>query len=734
MPPPASPASPASRATGSDAAYQSLRRLLASGAANAAHLDLMDRNTLYGAMGYYLSVMAQPSAREFAALLAGAPVLWDIAGGDAGQTLATRAAAVMHAAAFSVSERVALLDARVHPKPHAARREVSEWLHAVADGVVQGSEDTARPLAQVSLLSGLLMGLDAVRGEGLRMSNAQLRAAAQPLLGPWAAALTALLSDDASAGAPRTAALVVAARACDHLPAAALQLVDDRVWIQATFPALLDVFDAAHPVPVARLFADVCVEHGRVFVDPVRSACAQWAQRVHADPLYVLAGPLSRLLAGALQRAGCKQAPDVFHAHLRGASGSVPVLPRLQTLADALGSAWCASALAGADSAEIDPRSRATTQELWQAFKTFLFAATVVLDAVVDVVVEGCPSPAERYAAVAGETRGGWPAVATSNTPVPYLSVLGDVLHIYLALYWVTQTFGLDGFESYRKVFYSALDVLSRDADASTQLVGALGEAVNGAHGETLVRAHGQRAARSLSFVERTRATYVLLVTEQLVPELPEAMVDCVVLPLCRPYLEDTTYQDAFESAHAVVLALYTAQSAATLSLTPFYVHLLLRSFPTHLTATQLETALSTVVSSLSLRSDSLTWWCVEQLYMGITREGGAETRGGPRDTTPPTSDDAGASTRDVDASESAEIRRVYSLCFAALISHVNLVLLRSLLEQLQALILRLPEGSPARKELVEKTFHALADMNASTREEAMRWWLAESPQFTRGT
>ena len=57
----------------SDAAYQTLRRLLAAPPANRAHVDLLDRHALYGAVGHYLAVMSLLNVSEFASVLVASP-------------------------------------------------------------------------------------------------------------------------------------------------------------------------------------------------------------------------------------------------------------------------------------------------------------------------------------------------------------------------------------------------------------------------------------------------------------------------------------------------------------------------------------------------------------------------------------------------------------------------------------------------------------------------------------
>lgn len=698
---------------GTDSAYQSLRRLLLSSSANAEHLEAMDRSTLYGSIGFYLAAMALPNVTEFADVLATSPSLWvPPVRPDAAHVLVDRTTSLTQALVFAVQERLELITDNVGRRsPHAAPRELGLWVHAVLDGMHRAVErQSAGPwslLPQLTLLTGLLQGLEAARVErrakkdGRRALSFHLRRLVVTLQNEWAAVLAQLLPmlndlNAAHAGSGTGfAALALAAQCIDILPASQLQLVDDRLWVTAVMPALLDVFGCASSTAhLDRLLTQATHCDGQVVLPPTDPALA-WTHAAESHPLFPLAGPLTRLLAGAMHRLALTSTPAALEEML-GAEDT-RLLATLYAIGAKLDTAWTTSAFGGAPSTAIAQESQAAVDGMWQVFKTYLFSVTMLLEAVVDAVVERSPALSETYPpARDAAPRHGWARMATSNTPAPYVRLLTDVLHIYLPLYFITTTFGLDGFESYRKVFYSALDVLSRDPDACTQLMAALANEVAPTRG----------AADQATFQQRIHATYVLLVAEQLVAEVPEAMVSELILPMCRPYLEDTQFQDAFESAHSVVLALYTAQSASTLELTPFYVGLLLRSFPSHLNEHQLTTALSTVVASLFNRSDSLAWWCVEEVD---------------------------SATADALAAGDAARVRALTHALAMLISHVNLVLLRSLLAKVRAHILRLPEASAEREALVETTFGALGDMNAATREEAMRWWLHNAPAFTRG-
>lgn len=711
------PSSSTSSTSGSDAAYQTLRRLLEATPANRKHVDMLDPQALYGSIGHYLSAMALVNVSDFSAAIVTSPALWTPPHerGDHTRDAVDRANGISQALAFATHERLALI-AKVVKRRGAARSapaELQSWLQAVRDGIAAGM---ARPvaassLAQLAMLTGLVQGVAQAQAQSTSTKaksrlRFRLREPSEQLGTAWGEALAPMLAPGAdwraefgaADDAMRTAALTLAASVVDVVPVASWGAVADAVWIERALPLLLRVFEPPH---ADGLFQDVEAKDGALYLAPGGVSDA-WRARVQDHALYAHAGPLARLLAAALRRLGETQSPVDYAEALDGRDDAP--LRRLRATGDALERAWTASRLAGAPSDQIHVDSRAVTTKLWQVFKTFLFTQTLLLDAVVATIVEQCPSPAEVYAPTRRATNEAtrWPAMPTSNTPAPYLALLSATLDLFSASYWITSTFSLDGFESYRVVFYSALDVLSRDAAACTQLVSDMTDAI-------WTRFHdvpGGRSARDASVAQRLRVTYALLVIELLTKELPPAMIDGLVLPMCRPYLEDTQYQDAFESAHSVVLALYVAHAPNAKALTPFYLELLLRCFPAQLTAPQLEMALTTVVGALSNESDSLAWWCIE------------------------TVDDAISTAV---ANGDTERAQALAMCLAALVPRVNLVLLRSLITKLRARLLERPDASADRVRLVERVHESLGQMDAATRTEAMRWWLEDSPRFTAG-
>lgn len=78
--------------------------------------------------------------------------------------------------------------------------------------------------------------------------------------------------------------------------------------------------------------------------------------------------------------------------------------------------------------------------------------------------------------------------------------------------------------------------------------------------------------------VERSQTTFYLNVAEQLMKLLSNDYVEAVVLPCCRPYLDNPKYRDTFESAHSVLLAIFSSEKEPIANaIAPWYTQLLLR-------------------------------------------------------------------------------------------------------------------------------------------------------------
>ncbi|KAN0064886.1 hypothetical protein ACQY0O_001943 [Thecaphora frezii] len=611
-----------------------------------------------------------------------------------------------------------------------------------------------------------------------RKRTAQLGSSAQ---------ITALASQSARLQAiheVRDVPLFLAAQLASLIPDAKLQALDTEQLAQITSEAILSLFEAdgsAQSCFMSSLAQDsyLSEEGGQVHLK-ADSATVRRVQSMAQTTLFASLGPLSKLLSRALAREATAKDPDsLARLLLDGPEGrdeaqlrcSEPLLRRMDRLAKELEIQWLSSPLAGMPESGIAEASRPYTAQLWTMFKTLLFSYTMAFDSLLDAVLDMCPSPTVTYPPAArdgsssGEGDPGasgrrWPPALTSNLPPAYIRTVQSILETFSHLYWITSTFGPQGFDVYRKVFYSALDVLGRDGEGSVTLLERIQPVVSASQ-----QTEGNAARRSPS-------TYFFDVAEQLLVVVPDEVIEQLLLPACRPYLEDTRFKETFESAHSVALAVYTHRKRCMFALAPFYSDLLLRSFPDRLDATQLEYAVTTVVTALAERSDSLCWWVVERVAQEVEEERkrqcgkaseqtiavaeakavdpateptrdevlNSSSSSDSASTPPRASDNDGAETHRT-GSEAQEHPQPYprlvtlELVLIACVPCVNLVLLRSLLAKVESVILQHQrrqhqQGGGYKQVVCEKTFEALQALNAATREEGVRWWLDNKARF----
>ncbi|EPQ30518.1 uncharacterized protein PFL1_02044 [Pseudozyma flocculosa PF-1] len=592
------------------------------------------------------------------------------------------------------------------------------------------------------------------------------------------AQITALSSRSAKLQALREiqdVPLFLASQLAPLMPDKKLHALNTEQLARVTSEAILSLFEGgpAKTCLLSHLSDDVGVEEvgGEVILNG-GGTTVHLAQSLSRSTLHSSLGPLSKLLSKALARESTAKDPDSLGMLLMGscearedAATSLtaePILQRMDRLAKDLERNWLSSPLAGVPESGIAEASRAHTAQLWTIFKTLLFSYTMAFDSLMDAILQMCPSPTVTFPPAA-EREGGanaaasrWPPASTSNLPQPYIRIVQSILETFSHLYWITSTFGSQGFDVYRKVFFSALDVLGRDGEGCIALL----ERIRPDASPSL-QIETNAARRSLS-------TYFLDVSEQLLPALPDEVIEQLLLPTCRPYLEDTQFKETFESAHSVALAVYTHRRRCMFDLAPFYIDLLLSSYPDRLDDVQLEFAVTTVVGALADRSDSVCWWVVERVAQAIDEERKREHQSGkttsivdatatdPATEPTPTelqesaaasasaSSPSSASTESRTGDETAKVATAYprlvtlQLVLIACVPCVNLVLLRSILAKAETYILEHKRQEDDeerasvgyRKALCEKTFDALQALNAATREEGVRWWLDKRAAF----
>jgi hypothetical protein len=305
------------------------------------------------------------------------------------------------------------------------------------------------------------------------------------------------------------------------------------------------------------------------------------------------------------------------------------VVMRLQKLASNVENDWAQSTLAGIeDENDIVPDSRELATNIWTILKTLLFMTVMLSQSILSTITYTRPA-----AAPSEPERSAMPT--HSSLALSTLRTLSHLSFVITKFGGVTSTSGV-GFAELKRVFYSALDVLSADVEASETFVKSLHAHVSEISntGGCTPNAH-----------ERARQTFILACIEQLVPLLCLDTIENVAFPLCLPHLDDASHRETYESAHSVILAVFAAHARAQPDSTtvagvkgkgpsratfvekivPFYAQCLLEnSVDGKLTTSQLRLAFSALTSSASASTPAMGKFCLSSLLStlsGLSKE-----------------------------------------------------------------------------------------------------------------
>ncbi|KAF8133976.1 hypothetical protein EV363DRAFT_1214665 [Boletus edulis] len=355
----------------------------------------------------------------------------------------------------------------------------------------------------------------------------------------------------------------------------------------------------------------------------------------------------------------------------------------LENMARKVEVGWLSSGLAEADEESIAPETRPLTTSIWTILKTLLFCTIMITEAGLSTSVYIPPAFSHSSAALALIT-----------------------LRTFSHLAFVIEKFGGAGhgaFAELKRGFYLALDVLANNADESEQFVkGLCDEMWSGGFAST----HS---------VQRAKKAFALSAIEQLVPVLSPTTIQTIVLPFCSPHLSDYTHRGEFESAHSVVLAIFSSRSkrvvldasarsddplvlgsAFTERMVPFYLQCLLEnSAGGRLNVSQLCLAFAVLVKSASLTRDpALAWFCISSIL---------------------------ATSKEL--SQDSERRHRLHLALVSSLPSLPLTLLPQALSAVNDVI-DCTTNDANCKELVEALFREIMEnVGDAEKEYAIRWW-----------
>lgn len=431
------------------------------------------------------------------------------------------------------------------------------WIKAV----VAGADDRSRRWKHLIVLGGLLIGIGNLEEQGVDLY--------------WAAGLRRRL-EGALVGATNLALQEVRERSeADGLGGQTVTLVLNHAFgcVNDGERTLLD-YDLLLPVLIGTAFyssegfqsayflggldLDVkVVQGGKLDWSPASSSFRQ-VEAILARPLVASMGPLSRLIAHAVENA---KSPWIVQT----------MMDDLASFSRALTTQWRQTKLSDIDSSdeaahlEEDALHR-TTPQLWKLLKAALFATTIILRGVF--------------------TRTLRDPILASDAVAPAMAA--QALHTLRHLYFITSRMGPASFSQHTFVYLTAVDILSTHPSASTKFLTQIAPPTLGT-----IPSHP---------LDRTLDLYFLNTAEHFSLTLSASLNEDLLVASAIPYLATTStspgLMQLFEAAHSVMLSVLSApqSTVTTAKHLPFYIDALFSAFPTPLTARQFRLAFKTLM------------------------------------------------------------------------------------------------------------------------------------------
>ncbi|KAG0647725.1 Peroxisomal membrane PEX17 [Hyphodiscus hymeniophilus] len=283
---------------------------------------------------------------------------------------------------------------------------------------------------------------------------------------------------------------------------------------------------------------------GNMFDWSAHSSSFVQLQRVAAKPFVSSMGPLSRLIAHAVE-------------NLRDPRRILEVRDHLTAFSENLFTLWQRNKLSEVDPSEettfLTPETlRVTFPALWQLLKATMFAVVVVLRAIIGRTLID-PILSSKVLA---------PATASH--------ALVTLQH----LYFISSRLGANAFSAYTFVNMTSIDILSRYPLEARDF---------------LRKIHPSQAGHIPAHpLLRNLDLFYLNTSEHFTLALSPADSDSLIITTASPYLNPNANAhllEIFEAAHSATLAVLAAPQNADLTakVIPFYVESLFNSFPKNL-------------------------------------------------------------------------------------------------------------------------------------------------------
>ncbi|ODH48183.1 hypothetical protein GX48_05674 [Paracoccidioides brasiliensis] len=494
-----------------------------------------------------LSLLSNPlNVTLLSSQLLHSPALWS---GDVNLETCRRILSVFNTAAISVVHNESQQQVPLSLNTRRRGLERKEWVKAV----VQGADDKSPRWRHTILLGGMLLGME---GQGLRSLPLHMRRKLESGL---------------------VTALQLSLRELDSFPRVARDCI--AMVLNYTFELLSDAerskfdYNIILPLLVDSVFfspegfssgyflgavdRDICETPAKKFEWSSQSATYLHVRAITAKPLISSLGPLSRLIAHAVEN--CQHQWLVMQA-----------VDSLLDFTRTLMVQWRQNKLSEVDISEeaefLDETSRQTTiPALWRLLKTSMFSVIIILRAVLGRAINDC--------------------ILAADDSAPLLS--SKTLHILRNLSFVSARIGQNTFSQYIFVNLTAIDILSQYPAHSQEFLESIRPAT---------------AGRIPDYpIDRCLDLFFLNIAEHFTLVLSPTVNEELLIAAALPYLAaggNNNLLEIFEAAHSVVLAVLAAPKSADMAVKhlPLYVNTLFAVFPQNLSARQFRLAYKTIL------------------------------------------------------------------------------------------------------------------------------------------
>jgi hypothetical protein len=419
------------------------------------------------------------------------------------------------------------------------RISCDDWARAV----VKGLDDRTPRWQHMLVIGGVLLGMEGQERQGLSRG---LRTTLEIAI---VTAANLALESPATGGILGAESTILA---LNHT----FPLLSDNVRRELNYDALVMVMIPAMTSTegyqdgyfLEAINYDVRPVSGNKFDWSAKSTSFLQLQKLASKPLISSMGPLSRLIAHAIENLSGSLKLVEIREHLLKFTGNI--LER-----------WQRNKLSEIDPSEegafLTPETlQITFPVLWQVLKTAMFATVVILRAVIGrtLIDPILASPQQA------------PVTASQN------------LLILKNIHFISSRLGSNAFSAYTFVNLTSIDILTRYPASSLSFLRSIypGPA-------------GQIPAHPL---QRNHDLFYLNTAEHFTLSLSPTDAESLIVTPCTPYLNSTANAhllEIFEAAHSAMLSVLAAPQNADLTakLLPFYVESLFASFPRNLSPRQ---------------------------------------------------------------------------------------------------------------------------------------------------